>query len=198
MPLPLLATAIAAYLLGGCVTGYYLVHWRRGEDIRDLGSGSAGARNVGRILGKAGFFATLAGDCGKGLLAVAGARWLAGEAAAPVAMLAVVAGHLWPVQLRLRGGKGMATALGAIIALDWITALFSLCATVAILVVTRRSLVAGLCGVLLTPVVAAFLSRPLAETIALALLPPVIFWSHRENLRQMFAASEGAVPDRHI
>src|SRR5579859_7966679 len=105
----------ASYLLGCFTSGYYFVRWRLGQDIRDSGSGNVGARNVGRLLGAPGFLATTAADVAKGMLAV----WLALEFThdfrlAGLAMLTVVLGHIWPVQLGFRGGKGVATSIGAL------------------------------------------------------------------------------------
>src|SRR5512135_2701540 len=116
--------AVAAYLLGCITTGYYLVRLRLRQDLRDLGSGSVGARNVGRLLGRPGFLLTVLGDFGKGALAVWAARhFTTDDRLVALAMLAVVAGHVWPVQLCFRGGKGMATALGALLVYDWQLAL---------------------------------------------------------------------------
>src|SRR5688572_6996568 len=101
------ACAAGAYLLGCLSTGYYLYLARTGRDIRQFESGATGARNVGRAMGRWGFFLTLLGDFGKGALAVwATHRLCANEVAAAISLLAVVVGHIWPVQLRFRGGKG--------------------------------------------------------------------------------------------
>ena len=109
----------------GCfATGYYLVRARTGHDLREIGSGSTGARNAGRVLGKTGF----AGH-------VAGRFWQrrAGRLDRPgmdrdnhlalLALLAVVAGHLWPAQLHFHGGKGVATSFGALLVFDYRVAL---------------------------------------------------------------------------
>ncbi len=103
-----------AYGLGCLSTGYYLVRWRTGKDIRTLGSRSTGATNVGRTLGTAGFILTVMGDVGKGVLAV-GIPLLAGlsATAGAICALAVTLGHIFPAQLRFSGGKGVAVALGA-------------------------------------------------------------------------------------
>src|SRR5580698_1890510 len=111
---------VAAYLIGCFTTGYYLVRVWTGRDIRDIGSGSTGARNVGRVLGKAGLILTAVGDLGKGALAV----WLArafshDDISAALAVPAVVAGHLWPVQLKFHGGKGIATSFSALLVFDY-------------------------------------------------------------------------------
>jgi len=102
-----------AYVLGCMNAGYYLLRWRDGRDIRDQGSGNAGAKNVGRLLGRQAFLLTFALDAAKGALAVTVAQYWA-PAMVPWCALAVVAGHVWPVQLGGRGGKGVATALGAL------------------------------------------------------------------------------------
>lgn len=112
-----LALCLACYLLGGFCAGYYWVRLRDGRDVRDTGSGNAGARNVGRLLGRGGFLATLFLDAAKGALAIALAAWTgAGAWGTALALLAVVAGHVAPIQLRWRGGKGLATALGGLLA----------------------------------------------------------------------------------
>lgn len=113
------ALALAAYGAGCFVTGYYLVRLARNRDLRASGSGSAGARNAGRVLGRAGFVGTFAGDALKGAAVIWAAKGLQADPGFP-AWLAplVVAGHIWPVQLGFRGGKGLATALGAMLGLD--------------------------------------------------------------------------------
>ena len=117
-------SVLGAYLLGCFAIGYYLVRARTGKDIREIESGSTGARNVGRVLGKPGFVLTAFGDFGKGVLAVWSAReWTNNNHLAALAMLAVVAGHLWPAQLRFRGGKGVATSFGALLVFDYRVAL---------------------------------------------------------------------------
>src|ERR1041385_8259254 len=101
-----------SYLLGCFAAGYYLVRMRLGEDIRELGSGSVGARNVGRVLGKTGFLLTVLSDFGKGAFAVWAARHFftpSDERLVALAMISVIAGHIWPMQLRFRGGTRTAT-----------------------------------------------------------------------------------------
>jgi hypothetical protein len=110
--LQVLLAAIAGYTLGCLNTGYYLVRVRTGRDLRAEGSGTAGATNAGRFLGRAGFGLALLGDLVKGSLAVGAALALgAGEAGAAAAAVGVVTGHIYPVQLGFRGGKGLATTL---------------------------------------------------------------------------------------
>ena len=112
--------ALGAYVAGCFSAGYYLVRLLRGKDLRGSHSGSTGARNAGRELGRGGFVVVFAVDALKG----AGVLWLAQRLNPDPRVLAmlvpmVVAGHIWPMQLGFRGGKGLVTALGAMIGLDW-------------------------------------------------------------------------------
>lgn len=178
-----IAVVGGAYLLGGVLTGYYLVRIRTGEDVRHLGSGSAGARNVGRRLGVPGFVLTLLGDALKGALALTLALWAgAGPGVASLALLAVVAGHLWPLQLGFRGGKGLATALGGLLVLDGVLTFLSLLAAALLLALTRHATVSGLLVTALLPTAAALLGRPLAEVMGLAGLALLVMFAHRRNL----------------
>ena len=109
---------IAAYAIGSFNAGFYLVRWIHGEDIRLQFSGSTGARNAGRRLGKAGFLAVFALDAAKGVVIIllAHSAGIAQNLLPWVAPL-VVAGHIWPPQLKFKGGKGVATSIGSLCAL---------------------------------------------------------------------------------
>ncbi len=112
-----LAPVAFPYGLGCLNAGYYLLRWRDGRDIRELGSGNAGARNAGRILGRSGFALVFVLDATKGVIPILAARQWAPEAAALCAVAATL-GHVFPAQLGWRGGKGVATAIGTLAALD--------------------------------------------------------------------------------
>src|SRR5262249_2934458 len=134
---------------------YYLVLWQTGQDIRKMGSGTAGARNAGRVLGKGGFALTFLGDAGKGALAVALARWLELPSYGLVAaFIAVVAGHLWSIQLGGKGGKGASTGLGGELVLNPILGLATLAVALVSLLLTRSFTRAGMIAMALSPVVA--------------------------------------------
>lgn len=116
--LQLLLAALAAYVLGSLVGAYYVVRLRTGRDVRETGSGNAGARNVWRSGNKVSAALTLAWDMLKGALAVRLAQQIApGDAAVGLAFVAAVVGHVWPAQLQFRGGKGVATAIGGLLAI---------------------------------------------------------------------------------
>ena len=118
-PMLLAVTALLAYLLGSIPFGVVITRAMGLGDLRQIGSGNIGATNVLRTGNKGAALATLILDAAKGGVAVLIARWLLGEDAAQLAGLFAFLGHLFPVWLRFRGGKGVATFLGILIALSW-------------------------------------------------------------------------------
>lgn len=184
---------ITAYLLGCFNTGYYLVRWRCKTDIRTLFSGNTGSRNVGRLLGTKGFLVTLLGDAGKGMLAVWLARYLAvDQTMATLALLAATAGHIWPLQLRCRGGKGFATFAGGLILLQPLLLVigFALCLMCyPFLHGTTRT---GLFVLTLSPLLLGgiawlgWLIISVSELLLYCLLTGVVLYAHRNNLRKEF------------
>lgn len=175
--------SLAAYVLGWFTTGYYLVRARTGQDLRDAGSGSVGARNVGRLLGWRGFALTVLGDSGKGALAVWAARhFTTDDRLVVLAMLAVVAGHVWPAQLHFRGGKGMATSLGALLVYDYQLALAFALLFAGAFAALRKTVVPGLLALACLPLISTFLARGPAEAVGITALAGLVLIAHRKNL----------------
>jgi glycerol-3-phosphate acyltransferase PlsY len=187
--LPLWLGLAVAYALGCFNTGYYLVRWKTGQDLRALGSGSAGSKNVSRILGPAGFGVTLLGDMLKGALALLGAR-LAGwpSDACLLVLIAVTAGHNWPVQLGFRGGKGLATSFGALLVFDPVLAglMLGLCAV--LLATTRRFTLSAAVPYALSPALALFLHYDGPTAALLAPAAAIVIGPHLRKLYAEFAA----------
>jgi glycerol-3-phosphate acyltransferase PlsY len=189
MPQPLLSTLLttllvilAGYALGCFSTAYYLVRWRTGQDIRTLGSGTAGARNVGRVLGKGGFALTFLGDALKGGLAVGLARWLDLPSIGVVAvLLAVVAGHLWPVQLGGKGGKGASTALGGVLAISGWLGVAIVAVALLMVAITRSFSRGGMIAMALAPLIAWLLGLDIVLAGGVLVLVIVLLLAHREN-----------------
>jgi glycerol-3-phosphate acyltransferase PlsY len=182
-----IAIVLGGYLAGCLTTGYYLVRLRLGTDIRKMGSGSVGARNAGRILGGPGFVVTLLGDLAKGAAVV----WLArhftdDERLTGLAMLAAVFGHIWPLQLGFRGGKGVATSLGALAVYDFHLTL-AFVALAALLTLFGNMTMAGLIAFALLPLVARMIDREPLEIIMVSVLAVMILVAHRKNLLDEFA-----------
>ena len=182
-----LGCILGAYALGCFATGYYLVRARTGRDIRELESGSLGARNVSRVLGKAGFVITLLGDFGKGALAVWAVRHFSGsELLAAVAMICVVAGHIWPITLQFHGGKGAATSLGALLVYDPHLALaFVVCCLPGVLLLRKLTL-PGMAAYACLPAISYWLHRNPVEATLLAVLAALVVFAHRQNLLKEF------------
>lgn len=179
-----LLVLLMAYALGCVSAGYYLVRWRTGQDVRAAGSGVTGATNVSRALGKSGFALTLLLDAGKGVLASGLVSWAQLDLWLRwLVVIAVVAGHIWPVQLGFRGGKGIATLLGALLVLDWRVPLIAGALVPFTLLLFRRFTIAGLCALVLTPPVLVWLEAPVAHLVGMSGLLLMILWSHRQNLR---------------
>jgi glycerol-3-phosphate acyltransferase PlsY len=182
-------SVLGAYLLGCLDIGYYLVRARTGKDIRQIGSGSTGARNVGRVLGKPGFVLTVFGDFGKGALAVWGAReWTNDNHLAALAMLAVVAGHIWPAQLQFRGGKGVATSFGALLMFDYRVALTILVLFLGGFAVTRKSLFPAMFVFACLPLVDWWFNRDELTAILMTVLAAIILFAHWRNLAEEIVA----------
>lgn len=175
--------AIGAYVLGCFATGYYLVRAISGKDIRYMESGSVGARNVGRVLGRTGFFLTVLGDLGKGVLAVwAADRFTSDSLLPPLAMLCVVAGHIWPVQLRFQGGKGVATSLGALLIYDYRLAVAYAFFFLGGLALIRKTILPGLFAFACLPLTDYWLHRDGLKLLVIAILAGMILFAHRKNL----------------
>lgn len=188
---------VASYLIGAIPVGFLVARAAGGFDIRGKGSGNIGATNVLRTLGPVPAVLTLLGDVVKGYLAVRVAEVLGPEPAwgAAGALLAVV-GNCWPVFLRFRGGKGMATALGAFLALVPKAVLPAAVLFIAILAISRYVSLASIAAVLVLPVGAFVLSYPRASTGAAALAALVILWRHRENIRRLAGGKENRLGGR--
>lgn len=182
-----IALIAAAYALGCLSTGYYLVRVRSGADVRQTGSGNVGARNVGRVLGKKALAITLLGDTAKGAIPVFAALTLDMEPwAVMAAFIAVVAGHLWPAQLGFRGGKGLATTMGAMLALDYRVLLVAFAVAGIAWLVSRNATGSGLAAVVLAPIAALVAGHDPVTAGTLAVLAAVILFAHRTNLQAMF------------
>jgi len=188
-PLLLGATAVLAYLLGSVPFGIVMARLFGLGDLRKIGSGNIGATNVLRTGNKPAAFLTLVLDAGKGGIAVLLARAVLGDDAAQVAGFAAFLGHCYPVFLRFRGGKGVATFLGTLLALAWPVGLAACATWAAVAAVTRISSLSALVAAALSPVWALLLGR--SEAVALlGLLAVLIFVRHAANIRRLLAGTE--------
>lgn len=183
------AAAGLGYLLGSVPFGVLLTRALGLGDLRSIGSGNIGATNVLRTGNKGAALATLLLDGGKGAAAVLLARWLDGESAALVAGGAAFLGHLYPVWLGFRGGKGVATFLGTVIALAWPLGL-GLCAIwLLTAALSRISSLSALVAAAAAPVLALAMGQPGLAAVTL-FMAALIFLRHHENIARLRAGTE--------
>ena len=183
------------YLLGSIPFGLLLTKLTGGPDIRAIGSGNIGATNVLRTGNKALAAATLLGDMLKGTIAVLIAqRFGMGAAIAGglAAGLGAFLGHLFPVWLGFKGGKGVATYIGVLLALVWQAALAFGVIWIAVAFVSRYSSLAGLVASALMPVTLWFMGYP-AEAALFLLMTALIWFMHRANIARLTNGTEGKI-----
>ena len=191
----LVATFLLAYLLGSIPFGLLLTRLAGLGDVRKIGSGNIGATNVLRTGNKGAAAATLLLDAGKGAVAVLLARHFAGETAAMVAGFAAFLGHLFPVWLRFKGGKGVATYLGIMLALAWPVGLAACGTWLATALVLRYSSLAALVATAAVPFWLALLGPSAAIPLAIA-LAALVWLRHRANIARLRSGSEPKIGGR--
>jgi glycerol-3-phosphate acyltransferase PlsY len=197
-PLPLvsaLAAMAIGYFLGAIPFGLLFSYIAGAGDVRKIGSGNIGATNVLRTGKKWAAAATLLCDGGKGAAAVLLVRHFLPPGAEIFAALAAILGHLFPVWLNFKGGKGVATFLGVAIALSWPVGLAAMATWLAAALIWRISSLSALIAIGLSPLYFFFFGPrdyvPLAVVLAL-----LIFFTHRENIRRIFLGQEPRIGAR--
>ncbi|TSH91037.1 glycerol-3-phosphate 1-O-acyltransferase PlsY [Verticiella sediminum] len=197
--LPYLVLAVvAAYLLGSVPFAVLVSRLMRLQDPRSYGSGNPGATNVLRSGNKVAAALTLLGDAAKGWLAVwVALRWgqHPGGSVVPFVMLAVFLGHLYPVFLRFKGGKGVATALGVLLAVQPLLALATVATWLIVAVFLRISSLAALCAAVFAPLFYLFGAgvawpgnAPIG--VAIGLISLLLIYRHRANIERLLAGTE--------
>lgn len=191
----------AAYLIGSLSFAVILSKAFGMADPRSYGSGNPGATNVLRSGRKAVAALTLLGDALKGVVAVLLAKWATAHYGLPdgvpaLAALAALLGHMWPVFFGFQGGKGVATALGVLVALDLWLGLACAGAWLVMFLVTRVSSLSALVAAGLAPAFAWLLNGQVGQTVAVAGLAALIFWRHQANIARLWSGEEAAFKRR--
>jgi acyl phosphate:glycerol-3-phosphate acyltransferase len=187
----LLGALVFGYLLGSIPFGVIFTRMAGLGDIRNVGSGNIGATNVLRTGRKGLAAATLVGDALKGTVAVLiAARW--GEHAASVAALGAFLGHLYPVWLKFKGGKGVATFIGVLIGLNWIAALIFAAIWLGVAFASRYSSLSALVASAMTPIALWLLGQP-AMAAMMVMLVALLWWKHSPNISRLLSGTEGKI-----
>jgi len=192
-----LAAAALAYLVGAIPVGFIVARVSGGVDIRRAGSGNIGATNVLRTLGKLPALLTLLGDIGKGYLAV---RLAGSLAPTPLGLaegaVGAVVGNCWPVFLRFRGGKGVATGFGAFLALAPLATLPAALVWVVVAASFRFVSLASIMACLCLPLGVVLLRAPWPVIIAAAMVSAIIIYRHRPNIERLMNGKEPRLGQR--
>lgn len=190
-PAALAACAIGGYLLGSISFGLIVTRFAGAGDLRAMGSGNIGATNVLRTGRRDLALVTLLGDAGKGAAAVLLASWLVSPAGAALAGGAAYVGHCFPVWLGFRGGKGVATFFGVLLALVWPVGLIAGAIWLGMAALTRVSSVASLTAAAVAPVILVALGRSSPERLILLIaMAALIFIRHHENIGRLLRGEE--------
>lgn len=188
-----LLVSVIAYLLGNFATAYVVAKAAGKIDIRKFGSGNAGSTNVLRVLGVKAAILVFAGDVLKGVAAVLIGRYLAGSNGALLAGILVVIGHNWPIVLGGKGGKGIATTIGVMLAIDPLIVLFIVIIGVIIIAVTRYVSLASVTGVIIFPISMIVTKKPLEYIIFSLILSGMALFKHRSNIGRLISGTESKI-----
>ena len=183
---------LVGYLFGSVPFGVILTRAAGTQDLRSIGSGSIGATNVLRTGRKGLAAATLLGDALKGTLAVIIAGYFGGPDAAMLAALGAFLGHLFPVWLKFRGGKGVAVYIGVLIGLFWPAAIVFCVIWLTTALVSRYSSLAALVASVVTPIFLWWFGHLVLASL-FAVLTLLLFYMHRENIKRLQTGTEGKI-----
>ena len=193
----ILIFAIVAYLIGSIPTGYLIVKAKTGQDIRTIGSGSTGATNVKRVLGKKWFFTVMVLDAIKGMVPVLIAKYLTfGDSLGLVAVVSavmVIIGHSKPLFLGFKGGKSVASGIGTIYALNFYVGLILTVVWSIITYFTKYVSVGSIIALICAPFLMYFLKNPIGYTVYATIAAIYIVYLHRENIKRLLKGTENKV-----
>ncbi len=189
MAFKIIVCAVLAYFIGTIQTAIILSKSVKKQDIRNFGSGNAGSTNMVRTFGWGLGALTFLGDLVKGALATLICGWIAGDWGIFVGGLFCIMGHVWPVQYGFKGGKGVASTFGVMLAVNPLVAIITFAACLIVALITRFVSIASLLGVVAFFIASLFMGRIAIVLLFLALML-LIFFTHRENIARLFKGTE--------
>ena len=182
---------VLGYVLGSIPSGWLAGRWLKGIDLRELGSGSTGATNVLRQVGKGPALVVFLIDVGKGAAAVLIARALGlGDWIQVLAGLTALAGHIWPVWLGFKGGKAVATGLGLFLGLAWPVGLASFGVFLAVFSLSRYVSLASVLAAISLPLLMAAGTSSNANLVVALVAMLLVLWRHRSNIKRLINGTE--------
>jgi len=183
---------IAIYLIAAIPTGVVLARLMGGEDVRQKGSGNIGATNVYRVAGKLAGVLTLVGDTLKGFLPLLAFKtWLEPTPTQlGIASAVAILGHCYPVYLKFKGGKGVATALGIFLVLSPKAVFFALIVFILTVTITRYISLGSVLAALSAPLVILFLNHQQPIFLATLFIAALVIWRHNSNIRRLLDGTE--------
>lgn len=190
MPYKIIIVSILSYILGNLSTSYFIAKISAGIDIRKYGSGNAGATNVLRTLGKKAGIAAFLGDTLKGVLAVLLGGIIAGEDGQIFAGLFVVVGHNWPVFLNFKGGKGIATTIGVMTAINPYIVAGIVPIGIIIIIITKYVSLASILGMIIFPITMLFTHQPIKLVLFSFMLSMMAVYRHKSNIKKLLEGTE--------
>ena len=191
-----LAVIIGAYLIGSIPTGYLIVKGKTGQDIRQVGSGSTGATNVKRVLGKKWFFIVMLLDALKGATPVLLAKYLTLDPYGINAVLAavfVIIGHSKPIFLQFKGGKSVASGVGTILALNIFVGISIALIWGAITYISKYVSLGSIIALALSPILMYLFKNPIGYIVYCVIAAVYIIYLHRENIVRLIKGEENKV-----
>ncbi len=189
---------LLSYLLGSIPFSYIFSRTFGGVDIRTKGTGNVGATNVLRSLGVKIAVVSLIGDLLKGLVAAWIGYYFDGVTLAAACSVAVVVGHCWPITLRLRGGKGVATAAGMMLALMPLIFLLEAMVVIIIAATTRYVSLGSVCAAILFPILVIFSHQPWQYVIMSIIVGSIVLFRHRSNIRRLRQGTESKINEKAL
>lgn len=185
---------VIAYLIGSISSAVLVSRWMRLPDPRSLGSGNPGATNVLRTGNKKAAALTLSGDLFKGLLPVLLGRWLQFDITLLCLIgLAAIIGHMYPVFLRFKGGKGVATTLGVLLGINWLLGLIWIVVWISVAKISRYSSLAALLATGSLPIVSWLIDLPQSVVLFTIIISVLIVWRHRNNIKNLLDGTESRI-----
>lgn len=189
------ATIIISYLIGSISPAYLIGKFIKKTDIRQHGSGNAGSTNALRVLGKKAAALTLVMDILKGIIAILIARYIMGANGEFFGGIFVVLGHNWPVFLKFKGGKGIATSLGVLFMLNWKLGLICLAIGIIFIIFTKHVSLGSVMASLIAPLISYMLAGTIKDYLFLTtlLLALLSIYRHRSNIGRLIRGEESKI-----